>query len=75
LDTPQITSITRSATGTTIQWNGVTNANTYHVYRSLEPYGTYEYLGSTSYLSYEDAQMFDMAFYQIKAAYEEPVAK
>jgi len=75
LDIPQITAITRSPSGTTIQWNAVTNASTYHVYRCLEPYGTYEYLGSTSSLSYEDPQMFDMAYYQIKAAYEVPVTK
>ncbi|MFO8144671.1 MAG: Ig-like domain-containing protein, partial [Candidatus Syntrophosphaera sp.] len=75
LDIPQVTSITHTGSGTSIEWNAVTNANVYHIYRALEPFGSYEYLGSTSSLGYEDNQMFDMAFYQVRAVYEEPVAR
>ncbi|MBW6513277.1 MAG: choice-of-anchor D domain-containing protein [Candidatus Syntrophosphaera sp.] len=72
---PEITGITSSATGVTIQWSSVTGATEYHIYRSADPYGTFVYLDSTTLTSYEDTQVSGKAFYRVVAVSNPPVRK
>jgi hypothetical protein len=68
LDTPVITGITKIDGGFSITWNAVDNADYYEVWRSTDPYGTYEMVGSNiTGLMYSDLTELPMAFYYIKA--------
>ena len=67
LDTPVITGITKIDGGFSITWNAVDNADYYEVWRSTDPYGTYEMVGSNiTGLMYSDLTELP-AFYYIKA--------
>ncbi|NLO12036.1 MAG: hypothetical protein GX122_06420 [Candidatus Cloacimonetes bacterium] len=66
LEAPQL-NITRSTAGFMLSWEEISGADEYHIYRALLPAGEYEYLDSTTSLSYEDTQVQDRAFYKVKA--------
>jgi uncharacterized protein YkwD len=51
---PQNVTATGSSTTITVEWNTVTNASKYYVYRSNTSSGNYAYIGNTTYLSYSD---------------------
>jgi len=69
---PEISTINKSSGGITIQWETVTNATQYDVYRAFDPYGTYIYLDSTDQTSYEDIEVHEKAFYQVIAINNPP---
>ncbi len=75
---PEI-AISKSASGVTVSWEPVTNANRYHIYRATDPYGDYGTLPFATVLapqtSWEDTEALPMAFYKVVAAYEELPAK
>jgi len=73
LNTPVINSISKTAGGITLQWEPVPYASYYTVFRSLDPYGTFSYIGSTYTTSYADSQVYDNAFYKIVAEHDPPV--
>jgi len=68
-----INSISKTAGGITLQWEPVPYASYYTVFRSLDPYGTFSYIGSTYTTSYADSQVYDNAFYKIVAEHDPPV--
>ncbi len=72
LDEPQISSISKTTNGITIQWAAVPNANVYHIYRAFDPYGTYTFMDSTGQTTYEDWGTFSKAFYRIIAVNNPP---
>ena len=69
LSAPEIT-ITKTAGGVKISWLAVDNATGYQVYRAVQPYGNFGYLGSTSNLFFEDTEDLGKAFYEVKAVRE-----
>jgi len=54
-------------TGMNLQWQAVPNADYYKVYRSFDPFGSFDYLTTVTGLSYFDTSRFNGAFYIIKA--------
>lgn len=74
LQIPQIY-VEKTAAGVIITWEAVENATLYKIYRALEPYAEYEFLGSTSSVYFEDPQTLDKAFYRVKAVRELPATK
>ncbi|MBI9031592.1 chitobiase/beta-hexosaminidase C-terminal domain-containing protein [bacterium] len=74
LDTPVITSITKVATGIEIIWNSVDNANSYVVWGSDAPDGTYSEVTTTGNTTYIFTGTDGMKFFKVKA-YTEGIAK
>lgn len=66
LTTPDVVAF-KTVSGIVLQWDAVQNANEYQIFRCLEPYGTYQQIGTTSNLQYTDFNDNDKAFYYIKA--------
>jgi len=66
LDAP-VVSNTLSEGSVILGWEAVAGAGEYHIYRSLDPYGTYSQIGTTTALQYTDTAVFDQAFYYVKA--------
>ncbi len=66
---PVIYSIYKSSRGTSIAWDGVPNAFIYNVYRSLDPYGFFEFLTSTTLTTFEDIGTSERYFYRVTAEY------
>ena len=52
LSSPTNINISATSTTATVSWNSVVNANSYKIYRSTDPYGTYSYYTSTTGISY-----------------------
>ncbi|MCK5759886.1 MAG: hypothetical protein KAH33_01245, partial [Candidatus Delongbacteria bacterium] len=48
LSSPTNINISATSTIATVSWNSVTNANSYKIYRTTDPYGTYSLYTSTS---------------------------
>ncbi|MCB5224335.1 MAG: S8 family serine peptidase [Candidatus Cloacimonadaceae bacterium] len=71
LEAPEVF-VEKSLGGVTISWNEVNGASGYNIYRALDPYGEYEYIGSTTSLTFEDTEVLDKAFYHVKAFSEMP---
>jgi hypothetical protein len=67
LSIPQVSHITQSQAGTTLQWSSVPNAGGYQIYRATSPNGVYNYLGSSAGLQYMDTEVLPSAFYFVKA--------
>ena len=53
LNSPSNINISATSSIASISWNSVQNANSYKVYRSTDPYGTYSLYTSTSSTSYD----------------------
>ena len=76
LDTPVITSISKVATGIQIIWNSVDNANSYVVWGSDAPDGTYSEVTTTGNNTYIFTGTDGMKFFKIEASTDSmPVAK
>ena len=80
LDSPANVNISTSESLATISWNAVTDANSYKIYRSADPYGTFSYLKSTSSTSWGATVTSTPYFYYIiastdaaKSDIEEPI--
>jgi len=51
-----------------LSWDAVQNANIYKIYRSTNPYGTFEFIGSTSETNFsEDISAIEKFFYRVTA--------
>ncbi|PKN71783.1 MAG: gingipain R, partial [Candidatus Cloacimonetes bacterium HGW-Cloacimonetes-3] len=69
--TPQL-SIQSTVTGAQLSWSSVQYANNYQIWASSEPYGTYQYIGSTSTLTWDINPSVDKMFYKIVAEQTAP---
>ncbi len=58
-----------STSYSTVTWNGVSGAESYHVYRSTSPSGTYSHIGQTTSLSFNDvsAGQGTLYYYKVRA--------
>ena len=74
LDTPLISSIVKSEAGIVLTWEAVTNANSYIVWGSDAPDGTYTEVTTTGNTTYTFTGTDGMKFFKIKA-YTEGIAK
>ncbi len=72
LPAPPVTEIAQTTEGSSVGWEPVPNANLYRVYRSFDPYGTYELVGTTTSTDFDDWGIYGKAFYKIVAVYEDP---
>ncbi len=70
LDSPELT-IFRDVDGILLAWNSVADANSYDIYRSMDPEQGFAYLANTPGLSYLDQDANSKAFYRVIAVYEE----
>ena len=70
LTTPQNPSTVVTGSSTTISWDTVPGATTYHIYRSDDPYSGFTEIGSSGTLSYEDTDTLlgNKYFYYIIAS-------
>jgi hypothetical protein len=67
LPEPPVTEIVTNGEGTSVGWEPVPNAQYYKIYRAFEPYGTYEYIGTTTSTNFDDWGLNPAAFYKIVA--------
>lgn len=73
LEAPEL-SVVKTATGFALSWNEVAGATVYHIYRSTDPFGTFDFLDSTTNLGFEDNEIQSKAFYHVKAVQEQPLS-
>lgn len=61
--------VTNQTSGRKVSWNKVSNASKYNVYRSNSMSGNYEYIGSSTTLSYTDktANQYQTYYYRVRA--------
>ncbi|WP_455717187.1 CAP domain-containing protein [Anaerosporobacter sp.] len=61
--------VTNQTSGRKVSWNKVSNASKYNVYRSNSKNGDYEYIGSSTTLSYTDktAKQYQTYYYRVRA--------
>ena len=69
LPPPPVETIIESTNGMTVGWLPVPHATEYKIYRSYDPYGTYEYIGTTTDPTFEDWGVDARAFYKVVAVY------
>lgn len=69
---PVISSISKTASGVSLVWNASPGATLYKVYWTLDPKGSFNFLGSTSLTSYVDTEANNRAFYRVTAVYGTP---
>ncbi len=67
LAVPQISSIAHTGGGAVIQWNAVTGAQEYLIFRSNDPYSGFVQIGTSTLPSYTDAADLPQAFYRVQA--------
>nr|MDA3885959.1 right-handed parallel beta-helix repeat-containing protein [Candidatus Delongbacteria bacterium] len=68
LNSPTNVNISTSGSLATISWNSVTNANSYKIYQSTDPYGTFSFVKSTSSTSWSATMSSTKYFYYIIAS-------
>ncbi len=66
LAAPQV-SVSLSGNLVLLQWNAVSGASGYKIYKSASPDGSFVLLGTTSSLQYSEAAESGMAFYRVTA--------
>lgn len=66
LDSPVVNTL-MDAQGFVLQWLAVPNAESYQVFRSSDPYGTFTLIATVTNTQYIDSSRPDKAFYYIKA--------
>ena len=80
LDSPANVNISENSGWATITWNSVTDANSYKIYRSTDPYGTFSFVKSTTSTSWGTSVTGTRYFYYViastdatKSNIEEPI--
>jgi len=68
LETPVLT-ISNASGNRLLQWNSISDADEYWIYRATDPEGSYSLINTTTNLQYLDEDTMDTAFYYVKAVY------